>query len=194
MADNYLERKMEEHRMSPPYRRSSSLPSKGKILFNFPPKRILVCGSDSALSKALIKAFAESGCRVALYSTCSNDDASGARFIQSTGRPSQDLSKMLQSWGDVDVIISARHNEAMFPIAEAILNNRQLLPYPNNYGLRLIYINSKNAPHIPDGVICNTIIIDSTDNPPLLRQVALTALFLSVPEMSAINNSTVKIN
>lgn len=176
-------------------RRQSSLPSKGKVSFNFPPKRVMICGQDSALSKAVIKAFAESGCRVALYTPDTDCDPGGARLIISTGDSSIDLSNVLKSWGDVDIIISAQSTgTSTQSVISTILNHRLSLPYPNDYGLRLINIGSNCPTGIPAGVTLNSIILETDDNPVLLRQGALTALFLSVPELAAIHNSSIKIN
>lgn len=197
MADNYLERKMEEHRAGTAQRRGSALPSKGKVSFNLPPKRIIVCGHNNALSKAIIKVFAEAGCRVSLYVTDSSDtvpDAGGARLIQSTGNPATDLSTVLNSWGDIDVVISTQSGDVVSQIIETIIEHRLKLPYPNDYGLRVINVSPSVTADSHDGVTCNTIVIEPTDNQAVLHQAALTALFLSVPGLSAINHSILKIN
>ena len=80
MADNYLERKMEEHRRGPmpAYRRrvtSRGLPP-GTVSFPFPVRRIIVfsageipdavaAGNAVGLRDSLVKALAATGCRVA---------------------------------------------------------------------------------------------------------------------------------
>lgn len=197
MADNYLERKIEEHRTGGAHRRGPALPSKGKVSFNLPPKRVIIFDNDNELSRAVIKAFAEAGCRVALYTKdkgTTNRDTGGARLIQSTGNPSNDLSNVLQSWGDIDIIISTQSADSVLEIIETILHHRLTLPYPNDYGLRMITIGTSTPTDIPDDVTCNTIVLTPTVNNAILRQAALTALFLSIPELSAINHSTLKIN
>lgn len=97
MADNYLERKMEEHRRGPmpAYRRhvtSRGVPP-GTVSFPFPVRRILVLsageGTDSAaernvvaLRDSIVEALAATGCRVAF---AESDIVWRNRLAQTTG-------------------------------------------------------------------------------------------------------------
>ncbi|WP_303297628.1 hypothetical protein [Muribaculum intestinale] len=97
MADNYLERKMEEHRRGPmpAYRRrvtSRGLPP-GTVSFPFPVRRIIVfsageipdavaAGNAVGLRDSLVKALAATGCRVAFTEA---DIVSRNRLAQTSG-------------------------------------------------------------------------------------------------------------
>ncbi len=112
MADNYLERKMEEHRRGPmpAYRRrvtSRGLPP-GTVSFPFPVRRIVVLlaveDPDTATAEArvalrdsIVKALAATGCRVAFTE---GDIVSRNRLAQSSGACGV-------APGDID-IVSAR--------------------------------------------------------------------------------------
>lgn len=197
MADNYLERKMEEHRLNKTQRLRSSLPVKGKISFNFPPKRVIINRQDDQLTKALIKAFAEAGCKVAIYIDSATDmtSAGGARVIGVTGNVHDDLANVIKSWGDVDIIISSSVSPVIHDLISEIADNRSRLPYPNDYGMRLITIDSHDNKYSePEpGITTNHIIVPDITDQAISRKTALAALFISLPEMSGVNSSTLII-
>lgn len=87
MADNYLEKKMEEHRSRTgvtPRRHSPTGLKPGTAAFSFGRRSIIVYGvaESPALAAAVVRALGDTGSRVAFLST---DLAGGQRLAQSTG-------------------------------------------------------------------------------------------------------------
>lgn len=119
MADNYLERKMEEHRAhaasSRPRRLSPSGTRPGYLTVKYPPRRVFVTGGASGIGRAIVAAFRNAGCRVAF---CDVDRKAGAATAQATGaqfHPSDvtdadaltaTVNRLLSDWGDIDVIVN----------------------------------------------------------------------------------------
>lgn len=86
MADNYLERRMEEYERArrganAPRRVASSL-RPGQVVIDYPPMRLLVTGANTPAGRAVIEAFRRFNCRVAI--TCA-DRHEGSRLAQHTG-------------------------------------------------------------------------------------------------------------
>ena len=82
MADNYLEKKMEDLRMgktgtSAPRRRLS--PGAGKICFDFPTRRVLVAGGCHGIGEAIVDAYLHTGCKVAVFDTDKDKGSAMAR-------------------------------------------------------------------------------------------------------------------
>ena len=86
MADNYLERRMEEHRASqntPPRSTYKPAPLKpGRVIINYPPSRILVTDGDTPTGQAVIRGFIAMKCPVSFTVA---DSATGASIAQATG-------------------------------------------------------------------------------------------------------------
>lgn len=119
MADNYLERKMEDYRRSSVTTRHSCSPTlyrqpKGTIAIPFEPKCIMIAGTGSDLDEKIIIQMRSAGCRVAF--TCA-DIVRGRTLAQSTGAQHHPvdihspgaLEKVILSatskWGKIDTII-----------------------------------------------------------------------------------------
>ena len=90
MADNYLEKKMEEHRRGNSAgnytRRLTPNGAKaGHVLMPFPPRRVLVIAEDvpsDDIAMGVVRALCTTGCRVAFTG---NDFSEGQKAAQSTG-------------------------------------------------------------------------------------------------------------
>ncbi|MDE6352478.1 MAG: hypothetical protein K2K88_04975 [Muribaculaceae bacterium] len=184
MADNYLERKMEEHRRGASPRKTSVGPTKGKLSFNFPPRRVLLFDLDENLTARLVQAYGETGCRVAVYPGITSID--GARLISSTNNPSTDLTGVLNAWGDIDIVVALSNSQLVDNSIQTILTHRELLPYPNDYGLRLIAIGETN-PLISDNV--TTCFIETKQPIPsdAFQKIVPSVLFLSLNDMANTN-------
>lgn len=124
MADNYLERKMEEYRagkLSVRTRTAAprSLP-KGKIAVDFPPRTVILAATTvGPICRAVVKAFIDAGCRVALVSASHKEATElarscGARFYPVAGFSPTSLDSVLDSvvedvtshWNIPDTFIS----------------------------------------------------------------------------------------
>lgn len=119
MADNYLEKKMEEHLKGGPQHRTRRLsPSgnrPGKLTVDFPPRRVYVTGGASGIGAAIVKAFCDAGCKVAF---CDIDTKSGAATAQRCGAQFHPLDvtdtaaleasihRVQEQWSAVDVMIN----------------------------------------------------------------------------------------
>lgn len=118
MADNYLERRMEDYRsgrlaVKKPVRpaRTRGGGDSGVMTLEFPPMNVLVSTPIlSPLSEALVRMARTLGARVAVLS---DDRAGGARVAQECGArfyPSLPLAEVLADlaarWGGVDVAFS----------------------------------------------------------------------------------------
>ena len=119
MADNYLERKMEEYRSgrlhTMPSRPSSVLKRKGYLSVKFPPRRVFVTGGANGIGKEIVRQFREADCQVAF---CDVDNKNGTATAQATGArfyhvditDAEALTKafndVLERWGDVDILIN----------------------------------------------------------------------------------------
>ncbi|MDE6266545.1 MAG: SDR family oxidoreductase [Muribaculaceae bacterium] len=119
MADNYLERKMEEHRSGGDRSKKKIRPVAGKrqgeIAVKFPPRRVLVTGGAKGIGRAVVEAFRKADCTVDFIDI---DRAAGQRTAQSTGarfipadisdpvQLQKALDLILASRGDIDIVVS----------------------------------------------------------------------------------------
>ena len=120
MADNYLERKMEEYRSGKLSARVKSgvprsLP-KGKIAVDFPLRTvILAAAAIGPVCRAVVKSFIDAGCRVALVSACHKEATElarsfGARFYPVAGFSPASIDSVVEDvtshWNIPDTFIS----------------------------------------------------------------------------------------
>jgi hypothetical protein len=118
MADNYLERKMEEHRNggAPGYRHrvTATGARPGTVTFPFPVRRIVVVTADGttqqatvvALRNALVKSLVATGCKVAFTD---DDITTRNRIAQSLGAcgvASADIDIVKTRWEGIDATIT----------------------------------------------------------------------------------------
>lgn len=119
MADNYLEKKMEEHLKGGSQHRQKRLsPSgnrPGKLTVDFPPRRVYVTGGAAGIGAAIVKAFCDAGCKVAF---CDKDAKSGAASAQKYGAQFHPLDvtdsaaleasirRVQERWGAIDVMVN----------------------------------------------------------------------------------------
>lgn len=116
MADNYLEKKMEEHRqgaMRKPlaHRLSPAGNRRGTVALKIDELRVLVDGSVSTeMIAAIVRKLRNAGCRVAFVS---GEDRFGRELSQSTGSrfyPKSTAGNLIadikNAWGGIDVVIA----------------------------------------------------------------------------------------
>lgn len=149
MADNYLERKMEDLRSGRlsaeifktnthrPSSTKQSIAGNNKALnFNLASRRILIIGGATGIGHQVTTAFVEAGCRVAVFDTYSglkNIKAHDGRIrftqidenIISSQRAWQSL---ITSWHDVDVIIATSRLTDIEILAQWWVNRRTTHP------------------------------------------------------------------
>lgn len=124
MADNYLEKQMEDYRagkLAPKTRavHVASAPSRnpGDFVMMFPQLRVVLLGGDVRFVEVLARLFRDVECRVAL---CSPDSKSFTPLAQSTGcryypfDPAVEAKRLAviddltARWGGVDVVVDLR--------------------------------------------------------------------------------------
>lgn len=93
MADNYLERKMDEYRRCRPgmvatvshAHPSSTRVKSGEALISYPPQRVLVVDGMSLVGQAIINVMRRLNCRVTFTSSHAFSSKECSRFAQATG-------------------------------------------------------------------------------------------------------------
>ncbi|MDE7386449.1 MAG: hypothetical protein K2N28_04870 [Muribaculaceae bacterium] len=90
MADNYLERRMDEYRRSQQgatvkhVRPTLSTLRPGQVAVDYPPQRVLVTAGTTPDGQAIVKLFRQFACRVA-FTAPDSDRAAATRLAQLTG-------------------------------------------------------------------------------------------------------------
>ena len=136
MADNYLERKMEDYRSgkggTSKIKRVSLNPKQGTVNVKFPPRRVFVTGGASGIGRAIVEAFRKVDCRVAFCDIdtkvgMSTAQATGAQFYPVDMRDVNALeacmTRLLDAWGDIDVIVNNVGLGCFVPLVESTVDD-----------------------------------------------------------------------
>ena len=153
MADNYLEKKMDEHvRGVRPSYRPKITPSgyrPGIMSVKFPPRRVFVTGGASGIGASIVKAFCDAGCRVAF---CDIDVKGGNATAQRTGSQFHPvdvadaaaleacMDRLLSSWGDIDVVVNNVGVSRFTPLTETSVADFDRILAVN---LRPVFVTSR---------------------------------------------------
>lgn len=220
MADNYLERRMDDlhnrqlHRpQTRPLHPSGSHVAQNGISVSLTGKRVLVAGGASGLGLSIARAFIPSGCKVAVFDSedsCGRQMAyaQGVRFhpvrLDDPEALCNAFSALLKAWRDVDMVILA-DRKITFAATTAVIGiwsrHRTRYPVPSAYGFRLIIISgtmprSSSQTTIKDITVNHIIIPESTDTESWSRTeeaVSRTCLFLSLPACGSISGAVIPI-
>lgn len=153
MADNYLERKMEEYRSGKTQqrvvKRTPSGAKPGTINIKFPSRRVFITGGAKGIGRAIVEAFRNADCKVAF---CDKDSKTGTATAQATGAQfypvdvtdanSLDLcvDRVIKAWGDIDVIVNNVGVGNFVPLTESSIDDFDKVLATN---LRPIFITSR---------------------------------------------------
>lgn len=163
MADNYLERRMEDlqsGRLGSTGRspRIAGKPTRGGYLnIPFPPRRVLITEGAHGLGRAIALAFRKADCKTAVFDTdkkagetLAHDE--GVRFcltdFSDCDALSKSLDNLLAAWCDIDImILDIRSSVADINSVSVICGRmgewRKRLPFGNPCGGRIILISSE---------------------------------------------------
>lgn len=210
MADNYLEKRMDDYRAGRlgvkqrrPACSSAGIPADA-IIHRLPPLRILVAGLPAPLLDAVASAFLERRCKVAVFT---GDAALGQQLAHDKGARhcpfdgpvaagdimTRHLDRLLHDWRNLDIIVAT---PALAPaLLEAWTAHNTRYPIPTDYRPRIItvapeddtvQVNTTN----PEVLIYHIISPDTA-----ATSLASLALFLSLPSTTYLNSpSTLFIN
>lgn len=205
MADNYLEKKMEDLRSGRLTQMSRAAARRGAWSLNYPCRRVLVTDGACAIGRAVIDEFCRAACKVAF---CDTDEergratayATGARFIHGDMRDAAVVAAAVadlgRAWRDIDVVVNTAADDdgtLLSLLAENMSSLRRSLPYPNDFGGRVIDItvegcgDMENARSVLSGhrITVNRIVIKNSDVS--AGGVAQLCVFLSAPGIDFIN-------
>lgn len=153
MADNYLERKMEDYRLGKSggsnVKRVSATAKPGTVNVKFPPRRVFVTGGASGIGRAIVEVFRKAGCRVAF---CDIDPKAGAATAQATGAQFHPvdvcdvealeacLARLLDAWGDIDVVVNNVGVGGFVPLVESTIGDFEEVL---NTNLRPVFVTAR---------------------------------------------------
>lgn len=132
MADNYLERRMEDMRSGKlqshiAAKRTVAPMKKGYLHIPFPPRRVLVTGGAHGIGLAIVRAFLKADCKVAVFD--SDKEAGeklaaeeGVRFynvdVADSDAIKSAFSNLIDAWLDIDIIVSNAGVSTFKPITD----------------------------------------------------------------------------
>lgn len=141
MADNYLEKRMEELR-------SGKLAVKGGIPGIKPgSKRVVVVGGTSGEARERVLEYRKEGCRVAVFDS---DEKAGRRMAYENGvrfhhvslddmkAIGREIEKLLKAWRDIDMIAGEANYCSV--IGKIVKEWRNSLPIPDNSEVKIVIL------------------------------------------------------
>lgn len=201
MADNYLEKKMEElhNRKAGCAPTRVSPASRHLLTFPFKPLRVLVISRDRHALSQYTKPFQNAGCRVAVISTIDaaetnlpqnhgcryyaiGNDEQTATAIGNDEQASAAFSNLIASWRDIDVVVMLDNWPAMTALLRAHAAAR---PYPNDWGFPILSVarNRVTRHDIMADITISSPVPDVSDRP---ESTVLT--FLALKSSSPISS------
>lgn len=203
MADNYLEKKMEElhNRKAGCAPTRVSPASRHLLTFPFKPLRVLVISRDRHALSQYTKPFQQAGCRVAVVSTIDAAETDlpqdhGCRYYvignegQASAAFSNDeqasaaFSNLIASWRDIDVVVMLDNWPTMTTLLRAHAAAR---PYPNDWGFPILSVaqNRVTRHDIQADITIASPVPDVSDRP---ESTVLT--FLALKSSAPISSIT----
>lgn len=191
MADNYLERRMEDlHSGRKTTIRSNSVYSARRSAgtsFGPSPKRVLIAGDITPIGSELILRFIEAGSKVAFigHDNTTAADLSRGRGLRyypigaaNIAAVENAVTDLLAAWRDIDILIIVGNPVNALPeLLESLwCRHKQRYPIPTDSAPRIIIVSSTS--NLPDASPESSILAD-------------TLLFLSLPRTGAIEQSTI---
>ncbi len=218
MADNYLERRMEEYRAGRlgSGRRVQAAAARsrreGELIEKYPVLRVLVLGGTGALGEAVVRAFRQIDSRVDFFDTgfkagSALAQSCGARFhdfdLSDAERLDRELDIVFADRGDIDVLVNAMDTCSGRPFVQCmsrLVLHRSKAQDINPYGGRVVNIGEE-YPDATDyarrlldyGITYGSVSQDSSK--PVCTPVEIAGLvrFMALPANSGIAGCRMKI-
>lgn len=210
MADNYLEKRMDDYRagrLGVKQRRqacsSVGIPADA-IIHRLPPLRILVAGLPVPMLDSVASAFLERRCKVAVFT----DDAAlgqllahdkGARHCPFDGPVAagdimtRHLDRLLHDWRNLDIIVATPALASA--LLEAWTAHNARYPIPTDYRPRFITVSPEGDITGSDSPVHDILIYHIIAPDSAATALADLALFLALPSTTYLNSpSTLFIN
>lgn len=163
MADNYLERRMEDLKNGKTFRQTSRLHNQRKragLHFSFPPRRVLIVTEDPRYL-SIARMFLKADCKVALMTCIENmgEDLAkkeGIRYYHLTcnHQISGEIDKendinsfdnLMGAWRDIDILIS--DSQYAGELLKKWKTHRERFPYVSDYKSRIIILINSGYDH-----------------------------------------------
>lgn len=151
MADNYLEKKMEElhNRKAGCAPTRVSPASRHLLTFPFKPLRVLIISRDRQALNQYVKPFQNAGCRVAVISNIDAADTDlphdhGCRYyaIGNDEQASPAFSNLIASWRDIDVVVMLDNRP---PMTALLRDHAAARPYPQDWGFPILTVSQNRV-------------------------------------------------
>ena len=156
MADNYLERRMDDLRNGRIGRGAEGrgVRAEGMLVYPYRALRVLVLAANRKHVAEALGEFARRKCKVALFSNVpleatDLDADSGVRFVRYSDADDAVASweTLVKAWRDVDLIVVLD----VWPLrrlADAICRHAASLPYPNDWGMPILVAGNRTLARI----------------------------------------------
>ena len=143
MADNYLEKKMEEHLSGRPARTKPAHRPEG-LCYPLKPLRILIAAVERRHLRQYVAPLQALHCRIAIFNTLPATDtdlpADHATRYCTTDRTDNPLPALITAWRDIDAVILLDPRPALYTALTAHIKGR---PYPNDWGTPILLIGDR---------------------------------------------------
>lgn len=203
MADNYLEKKFEEHfasRKSTARRSPASLRTvkPDHIQIHFPPRRVFVTSSAGEIANDIIEAFRKANCSVAFCDTdykrgTATAQRLGARFYPISNADAQIIDRALADaaalWGGMDIIVNMNDAETLSACASRLAQMHESHDVLSRYG-RIISISDDQcveAHTLSLAKTLNHLGITANCIAPTAGNIASLCIYLALPESILVN-------
>ncbi len=189
MADNYLERKMEDLHSG---RLSNSTRTN-----NNTSKRILIIGGASGIGKDLTQTFVKAGCRVAVFDTNREEGENMAkggslRFTPIEAKDIMTLERawqnLLKSWHDINTVIFTSPISEIYTLAQWWATRRTTHPSPSlhNSIMLLLYPvqrpteSQNNSLHKDNASSCTTSTVGQKEANTIISEKDIESILYSL--------------
>lgn len=215
MADNYLERRMDDFRNGRLSGSKARPVAKGSLRRDesLAGKRVVVIDGLQGIGGCVAKAFVDEGCRVAVVGGDPEEGgrlaySMGVRFCRVDSFDAEDveraLGEVLKAWRDVDIVVDAAigmEGACAATVSDVWTEHKRRYPIPSDYGGRLLTVSVEpfyGGDALREfGITVNSIVLPEASpheaDSDISKAVARTAIFLSRKENRPIDGSEIRI-